>query len=92
MPSLDSVVPDGYLDVVDSRTGNKYQIPIHNNAVAAADFARITASKDPASPSIPEDTALQVFDRGFRNTACVESSVTYVSVQYLSTQALHDSK
>lgn len=46
---MTGVVPDGYLDIVDSRTGNKYQIPIHNNAVAAADFARITASKDTAS-------------------------------------------
>lgn len=84
MPSLDLEFPDGtpdeYLDIVDSRTGNKYRVPIKNNSVAAADLSHITAPKDLGNPSVLEDTVLRVFDPGFKHTACVESSITYVLV------------
>lgn len=82
MPDLGSELPEGmpdeYLDIVDSRTGKEYRIPIHNNSIAAVDFSRITASKDSGNPSTLGDSELRVFDRGYKNTACVESSITYV--------------
>ncbi|KAK2602138.1 hypothetical protein N8I77_008696 [Diaporthe amygdali] len=69
---------DEYLDIVDSRTGKKYTVPINNNSVAATDFSVIIASNDPGSPTPSGDTGLRIFDQGFKNTACVKSSITYV--------------
>lgn len=67
--------PAEYLTVLDSRTGRDYTIPITNNSVKAVDLGSIT----PPTNSCPStDAGLKVFDRGFVNTACVESSITFM--------------
>lgn len=65
-----------YLSVVDSRTGRDYTIPITNNSVKAFDFGRITPHDAKLGPADQVDSGLKIFDRGFVNTACVESSIT----------------
>ncbi|KAF4509370.1 hypothetical protein G6O67_003548 [Ophiocordyceps sinensis] len=68
--------PAEYLTVLDSRTGRDYTIPITNNSVKAVDLGSIT----PPTNSCPStDAGLKVFDRGFVNTACVESSITFIN-------------
>lgn len=66
----------GYLDVVDSRTGRKYVIPIEHNSVQAVDFRRITAAGLGADYVDQFESGLKVLDQGFMNTACVKSSIT----------------
>jgi citrate synthase len=64
--------------VLDSRTGQSYQIPIKDNYINASDVSKI------AIPDVlkTEDAEVQVnrplrlLDRGFENTACGESSIT----------------
>lgn len=66
----------GVLTVVDSRTDQKYTIPIVDNAIRAIDFKAIQANAEGKGYS-----GLKVFDPGFFNTACTESQITYMSVQ-----------
>lgn len=71
MPTLED--PTEYLKVFDSRTQRDYKIHISNNAVRATDFSSI---KLPSGSLAQNGQGLRVFDRGFMNTACVESSIT----------------
>ncbi|KIK16126.1 hypothetical protein PISMIDRAFT_114004 [Pisolithus microcarpus 441] len=67
------------LVVIDNRTGKQYSVPITHNSVPATFFKFIRA---PAGPDDrPEDEAergLRVADRGFLNTAVIESAITYI--------------
>ncbi|KAI1324475.1 citrate synthase [Xylariaceae sp. FL0255] len=67
--------PDEYLEVIDSRTKAEYILPIRNNAVKGTDIGKI---KSPDKLGKKSATGLKVLDRGFMNTACVESSITSV--------------
>ncbi|KAI6024788.1 citrate synthase-like protein [Pisolithus microcarpus] len=70
---------DNSLVVIDNRTGKQYSVPITHNSVPATFFKFIRA---PAGPDDrPEDEAergLRVADRGFLNTAVIESAITYI--------------
>ncbi|KAI0006732.1 hypothetical protein F4779DRAFT_595130, partial [Xylariaceae sp. FL0662B] len=75
MPSIISD-PTEYLTVVDSRTQREYRIDITDNSVKATDFSRITLSHESADSSSQTTSGLRIFDKGFLNTACVESAIT----------------
>ena len=70
--------PSGVLSVTDSRTGRKYEMPIHRNAVEAIRFKQIRAPKDKDHPSDKVEGGLRVVDHGFQNTAVMASQITYV--------------
>src|SRR4029078_10824777 len=57
------------LTVIDNRTGKKYDIPIQNGAIKAADLFQIRVS---------EDDGLVSYDPGFVNTASCQSRITYI--------------
>ena len=73
------------LEVVDSRTGKSYTIPIQGgNYIRAADIGQILA---PGSPAVNDSEksvdsqitqSLRILDNGFQHTACMESSITYM--------------
>lgn len=69
---------NGSLTVVDNRTGRQYTIPIHRNTVKATDFRRITAAGLGANPAEQIESGLKIFDRGYLNTACMESKITFI--------------
>ncbi|OAX37292.1 hypothetical protein K503DRAFT_771644 [Rhizopogon vinicolor AM-OR11-026] len=70
---------DDSLNVKDNRTGKEYTVPITHNSIPATFFKGIRA---PAGPNDrPEDETergLRVADKGFLNTAVIESSITYI--------------
>ena len=68
----------GHLTVLDSRTGNRYEIPIQHNAIEAMKFKEIRALRDPRKPADKAENGLRVLDHGFQNTAVMESEITYV--------------
>ncbi|KAJ2994467.1 hypothetical protein NUW58_g1550 [Xylaria curta] len=70
--------PSEYLEVIDSRTQAKYILPIVNNSVKAADLGSIKALDETLNHSQQSAPGLKVFDRGFTNTACVESAITFI--------------
>lgn len=77
------------LQVVDSRTGKPYAIPIYDGGyIRAADVAQITAADTSNSNG---DTSkangytgadglrpLRILDNGFQHTACMVSSISFV--------------
>ncbi len=69
----------GVLTVLDSRTLRSYKIPIAHNAIRAMDLRAISASGYGVNAA---DHGLRVFDPGFRNTAVVDSKITFVSVRF----------
>lgn len=72
-----SILEDSeFLKVYDSRTEKEYKIPIHNNSVKATDFNQVKLPTDGLDKRTQVKPGLRVFDRGFLNTACVESSIT----------------
>lgn len=67
------------LTVVDNRTGKSYSIPILNNTVSATAFKSIAAPKKPGERDENETTrGLRVSDKGFLNTAVIQSEITYI--------------
>jgi citrate synthase len=58
------------LQVIDSRTGASYQIPITDGTVRAMDFRAIKTG--------PDDFGLMVYDPAFTNTASCRSALTYI--------------
>jgi citrate synthase len=70
------------LQVVDSRTGNSYTIPIHKgDYIRAADIGQIKALEvqtENGDAGIPISRSLRILDKGFEHTACMESSITLV--------------
>lgn len=69
---------NGSLTVTDNRTGKQYTIPINRNTVKATDFRRITAAGLGADPAEQLESGLKIFDRGYLNTACMESNITFI--------------
>ncbi|KAI0485176.1 citrate synthase [Xylariaceae sp. FL0804] len=69
---------DGTLSITDDRTGRRYTVPVRNNAVRALDFLQITSAGLGAGVADHYDGSLRVLDRGFWNTACTETSITYI--------------
>ena len=82
---------DQCLQVVDSRTGKPYAIPIHDgDYIRAADVAQIIAS-DTSDANGPTSKVngytgadvlrpLRILDNGFQHTACMVSSITFMYV------------
>ncbi|KAI8627686.1 citrate synthase [Xylariaceae sp. FL1651] len=70
--------PSEYLEVLDSRTKAKYIVPITNNSVKAVDIGRVKPPTGSLNKQQQTGAGLKVFDRGFQNTACVESSITFI--------------
>jgi len=67
------------LTVIDNRTGKSYTIPILSNTVPATAFKYISAPKEPGERDENETTkGLRVSDKGFLNTAVIQSEVTYI--------------
>jgi citrate synthase len=58
------------LTVKDHRTGQEYELPIHNGAIRALDLRQIKVDK--------EDFGLMSYDPGFTNTASCESRITMI--------------
>lgn len=52
--------PSGVLSVTDSRTGRKYEVPIHHNSIEATRFREIKASRDKEHPSDKVEGGLRV--------------------------------
>ncbi|KAI1425146.1 citrate synthase [Xylaria sp. FL1777] len=71
-----------HLDVVDSRTGKSYKIPIDDGYIRAADIGKINVSESGRvsdAENEPQITrGLRILDTGYQNTACVESSITFI--------------
>ncbi|KAJ5217964.1 uncharacterized protein N7498_000063 [Penicillium cinerascens] len=67
----------GTLFVQDSRTGEKYEIPIRRNAVRALDLQRIQAPTAGSDRADQVSLGLRVHDPGLQNTAVVESAISF---------------
>ncbi|CAE6530574.1 unnamed protein product [Rhizoctonia solani] len=71
--------PTESLTVRDERTGKTYSIPIKDNTISATSFKEIKA---PARPGEREENeterGLRVSDKGFLNTAVIQSEITYI--------------
>lgn len=65
------------LTVIDNRNGKKYEIPIavskHDNAIAASALKSIVHTQPNG-----ENIGLRVTDRGFLNTAVIQSNITFI--------------
>ncbi|GFF26254.1 citrate synthase [Aspergillus lentulus] len=68
----------GSLTVTDNRTKRTYHLPIAHNAVRALDFRQITAAQPGADFVDYVDSGLRIIDKGYLNTACMESSITLI--------------
>jgi citrate synthase len=58
------------LQVTDSRTGRRYELPIVDGAIRAIDLRQIKASED--------DFGLMSYDPAFLNTASCRSAITFI--------------
>ncbi|KAG9017986.1 hypothetical protein FRB90_012711 [Tulasnella sp. 427] len=71
--------PRDDLTVIDNRTGKMYIVPIKDNTVAAVDFKKIKAPSKPGERAENEtERGLRVADKGFLNTAVINSEITYI--------------
>ncbi|KIJ66981.1 hypothetical protein HYDPIDRAFT_85945 [Hydnomerulius pinastri MD-312] len=67
------------LTVIDNRTGKQYKVPITHNSIPAPFFKSIRAPSGPKDrPEDESERGLRVSDRGFLNTAVIESAITYI--------------
>lgn len=83
LPSTKVITDKSALQIVDSRTGLEYDIPIKINAVRAVIFKHIKATKKEAvtkSYDYPHDD-LRILDSGSGNTAVPGSKITFVNVK-----------
>ncbi|CAD6586818.1 MAG: hypothetical protein ASARMPREDX12_002522 [Alectoria sarmentosa] len=73
---------DQCLQVLDSRTGKSYTIPIRSgDYILAADVGQITApdaKSENGDASVEVARSLRILDNGFQHTACMESSITFI--------------
>src|SRR5881296_1621967 len=58
------------LTVIDNRTGNKYELPVHDGTIRAMDLRQIKTGAD--------DFGLMTYDPAFMNTANCRSSITFI--------------
>ncbi|KAI0027877.1 peroxysomal citrate synthase [Vararia minispora EC-137] len=78
-PVQSSAPPAESLTVRDNRTGKIYTIPITNNTVPATAFKAMAAPRKPGEREENEtDKGLRVADKGFLNTAVIQSTITYI--------------
>ena len=63
-------MPEETISVIDNRTGRRFDIPIRDGAISAADLQKITTD-GPA-------TGLMSYDPAFLNTASCRSAITYI--------------
>ncbi|KZV59874.1 peroxysomal citrate synthase [Peniophora sp. CONT] len=67
------------LTVRDNRTGKTYTIPIADNTIAATAFKAIKAPRKAGEREENEtEKGLRVADKGFLNTAVIQSTITYI--------------
>ncbi|KAI1292751.1 citrate synthase [Xylaria venustula] len=71
-----------HLDVLDSRTGKSYQIPINDGYIRATDIGKINIPEFDRVNDVEDESkatrGLRILDTGYQNTACVESSITFI--------------
>ncbi|KAH9972808.1 peroxysomal citrate synthase [Lactifluus volemus] len=78
-PAGNSSVNNESLTVLDNRTGKTYTIPIKDNTISATAFKSIAAPFRPGEPVENETPkGLRVSDKGFLNTAVIQSQITYI--------------
>jgi len=77
-PSMAIPPQPSSLHVIDTRTGNYYNIPIEHNAVSAHEFKRIKSPVNANYYADQNEHGLRIYDPGFSNTAVSKSSVTYM--------------
>ncbi|KAI1811777.1 citrate synthase [Poronia punctata] len=71
-----------HLEVLDSRTGKTYDIPVDDGYILASDIANIgfdgpvSGLNGGKGPKISQ--GLRILDVGYQNTACVESKITFI--------------
>ncbi|KAL1949524.1 hypothetical protein VTO73DRAFT_8405 [Trametes versicolor] len=71
--------PQESLTVRDNRTGKVYTIPIADNAIPATAFKSMAAPKKAGEREENEtEKGLRVQDKGFLNTAVINSEITYI--------------
>ncbi|KAG8709344.1 hypothetical protein FRC08_018386 [Ceratobasidium sp. 394] len=71
--------PTESLTVRDERTGKTYSIPITDNTISATAFKAMKAPKRPGEREENEtERGLRVSDKGFLNTAVIQSEITYI--------------
>ncbi|KAG8731347.1 hypothetical protein FRC11_004441 [Ceratobasidium sp. 423] len=71
--------PTESLTVRDERTGKAYSIPITDNTISATAFKAIKAPARPGErPENETERGLRVSDKGFLNTAVIQSEITYI--------------
>lgn len=58
------------LTIIDNRTGKKYEIPVENDTIRAADLRQIRLKED--------DFGMLSYDPALMNTAAVKSRITYI--------------
>jgi len=61
---------NGFLNVVDERTGTNYRLAVEDGAVRATDLHQIRAK--------PEEPGLLSYDPSFTNTASCRSAITFI--------------
>ncbi|HVB33349.1 MAG TPA: citrate synthase [Patescibacteria group bacterium] len=69
-PSEASSVQNETLSVVDNRTGQRYELPIHDGCIRAMDLRKIKTGTG--------DFGLMSYDPAFLNTASCNSKITYI--------------
>lgn len=63
-------MPKNTLTITDNRTGGKYEIPVENDTIKAADLRQIRVKKT--------DFGMMSYDPAFTNTASCQSAVTFI--------------
>ena len=63
-------MPEETLSVTDNRTGRRYEVPIREGAIAAADLQKITSDGS--------GSGLLSYDPAFLNTASCRSAITFI--------------
>ncbi|KAI0912853.1 citrate synthase [Ustulina deusta] len=75
-----------HLDVLDSRTGKSYKIPIDDGYIRATDIGKISVLECGRMTDVENESqivqGLRILDTGYQNTACVESSITFMQVKF----------
>ncbi|KAB8269257.1 citrate synthase-like protein [Aspergillus minisclerotigenes] len=67
----------GVLHIVDSRTKQKYEIPIRRNVISAIDLKSIKAPAAGTDRADHVADGLRVHDPGLQNTTVIESAISY---------------
>jgi citrate synthase len=66
------------LTIFDSRTGRSYEIPVVNNAIQAIHLQKISLPRCISNLAPHNESGILILDRGFKNTAVLESKITHV--------------